>query len=277
MAVLYNPCKDGFHAKVWECLRRNAKFVRAFNEALAFGRGLGRAEGEERERRFRSYIDAKYRDGPINYFAREVLVTCTGGWRLDACWCELEVNLRKRLEAQYKIEWPEPVSHPDLSACETERGFDAVKAVEVLRGAYRHGSDFTLIAVPRFIRDNLHHREVLAKVRQLIGGPMVDARWLKPRGRVLGRAGCWESYLLYEAWEKLGFGPEEAAHLTASERFGLKEPLFDLCPATAKRNAEVSLGRRFKKHKHAKTVEQQVGTIKWAIITVFPVFKPFVD
>lgn len=277
MAIPYNPCKDGFHAKVWECLRRNAQFAEAFFGELDLVQRCQRGEIEEGGWYFRSHIDAYFHDWPMNYFAREVLVTCSDGWRLDAPWCDMDVKLRQRLAAQYKVEWPKVIEQPDLAACVTEQRFEAEKAVRLLRSAYLHGEAYDMIAVPRFIRDSRHHRAMIGQIRKLIKLPKADARWLKPNGRVLGREACWKSFVLFEAWERLGFSPKDAAHLTACERFGLREPLLHHDSKVAKQNAKISLGKRFKKHKHAAMVKQHVDDVRKAIASVFPAFEPFVD
>lgn len=136
-----------------------------------------------------------------------------------------------------------------------------------------------LIAVPKFIWDTAHIKELTDEFEKLLSKPMGNVKLLKPTGSTLGSEAQWDSYLRFEDWTKAGYGRGRACGLVAWEKYEAKNvrQSFGKNPKARKQAAADFLATNIGKKQPEKkdTVEGHVASIEKAINSVFPVFAPF--
>jgi hypothetical protein len=283
----YNPCDDGFAAKVWECLRRNRIFRRALKKHRApnatppsVGTSFFVSERNKWARYAlihlvpsQAYPEKIYakRQSKIDqpkFTEEEAWPTTSEDFR-----CHLELIHQERnrllkplLPPPFEIIWKltkqtEPVSYKDVLAV-----WDWLA-----QEAHRAWEENLVLVVPKQVMDTNHKRRLIAEFTQLLSPPSADARWTKARGRLLGSWRKWRSFLLVESWERLGLARDEATNITAFEcydgvHFG--------------RTDEQRLGnfrrdyRNVSRHKRFSKVEDDVRAIEACIASVYPDFNP---
>jgi hypothetical protein len=265
----YNPCQDGFPAKVWECLRRNEEFKAAFKDI---------AEAPNSEDRLLKYEALKYlaeRDEEENYYADVVLSWLSVDPALDLgkTWPQLPVALQEQLASKFRLSKPRPWIGPTLSACYSGDGFDLDKASRKLVMAENFLRHYRTIAVPRFIRDSEHRKTILAEIRKLIPKASRDARHLKPTGRILGTNAEWNAFLLTETWRAKGCSLQQAANLATWEIY--RRGSFLKCSEGFLLSAEGKGQAQKKAQQRGAKVVEEVRTIERQIHRAFPKFMPF--
>src|SRR5664279_6358496 len=116
---IYNPCQDGFYAKVWECLRRNEEFRKAYRAI---------ANAPDFERKYDEYQVWEHfakEDNEENDFAEIVLSSLLSGpaWDLCKIWRQHPETLRAKLESVYAPAMPLAWDAPSASECCSDRGY----------------------------------------------------------------------------------------------------------------------------------------------------------
>lgn len=290
--VAYNPCKDGFAAKAWECLRRNEGFVKLVQ-------GIKKADGADRDDMVMGEShEAEYGGN----YAAALMIWYSESWVHSQSWPILRQTLRTDFEKLFSTN---PVRNPaddrpqfsgggnmpyrlerfDLDdVCPREpdvpgmranaRRVDTNKALDLLCRLANEEENHQLIAVPSFVRDDKHRKHILNAIEKLLPKSSLRAVWLKPDNRALGTRDAWDTFLKYEYWTKLGLPSFEASNLVAYQRakdgealkvFSSKAPLPDVYKFLLK----------CARHQRAAEVEKQVNTIEKSIKSVFPLFAPY--
>ena len=242
MNDLYNPCDDGFVAKVWECFRRNSEVRRHLEEYCE--------------------PDAHpwaYAHGWTNPFADSffgALKSPAEGFSLlERTWTRLRAKERARLSNSLKPDELEPIHSIEV--------YD--EWMDVRMTMLTH----FLIAVPRTVLDTKHKKSLVASLSRLLPEPLADARWTKPRGRLLGSKRKWRSFLLAEDWKRLGVGKDNAINLTAFEIYSGN----DYGSTAKQRLSNIQNGTK-KRHKRFSKVYGDVSAIEACIASVYPEFTP---
>jgi hypothetical protein len=157
----YNPCNDGFPAKVWECLRRNEEFKAAFNRIAAA------SNFEERQLQYEAWEHCP--EEPKNDYANAVLSSLpwAQAWDLGKTWRQHPAALRAKLESKFAAAMPLEWVSPSLDDYLSSGGFDGTKAIILLGEAALFLKDYHTIVVPRFIRDNKHRKAILLAIEEL--------------------------------------------------------------------------------------------------------------
>ena len=272
MELPYNPCKDGFEAKVWECLRRNDSF-RGYWEFIE-----NIPDGEDKDLAQAATMEEMQENG--NDYAESVInaMGAREQWDMGKIWPEQPESCRNSFKNILKLGRPSIVEKPRLDEAIARLGnwFNEETrnlVIEVLFETKGLWSQHDLIRIPRFIRDTEHRKTILTDIDKLIPKSPRKARWLKPNGRMLGEKAYWDAFLIHEWWTRLHFNFEDAADLTARERYA-KEDLRHFDAEYSILNARKELKLK-DKHKHSSTVEKQVRAIGNHIKAVFPRFAPF--
>ena len=282
----YNPCADGFAAKAWECLRRNKNFKEALGGQPEYDR-YGSLEW------FNWNIDITEDMFP---FHREALVMLNGydpllveciwdsGVSLEQSWQILTQDSRNRLHDTFLRQFPyrfpvpkiETISHladPKYYSESESRNFfgDLKECLET----------HELIAVPKFIWDTRHIREIIDEFKKLLSKPRGNVKLLKPTGSTLCTEHEWSTFLDYEEWTRLGFKRQDAANLAAERQRVIKaeNPLYGFkvtqgTDVERKKAAKNFLNKK-KPHAHRTRAEKRISDVEKAIASVFPSFSIF--
>lgn len=263
MKTPYNPCQDGFFAKVWECLRRNEGF---------------RAEFERNRNGAAEPVDGWY--SPIgimhpawdsNMFASQVIVD-PAGWDLDRPWNEIRSDLRERFHHAMREQLPFTFSSPAVSEW---RRFESNR-IELhgfmLDTKYRE-RDFVCIAVPRLILDQRSRRAVMEKLSELVPQAAFKSRYLDPGGRALGTAKQWEAFLLFEYWTAKGLSRTKARALVALKMHEPEEYRDDEGYLLSPTGMGIAL--TVDQARGASPVWERISAVKDAIKSVYPRFNPY--
>ena len=294
---LYNPCKDGFVAKAWECLRRNAEFL---DTVYFFG-----AKTEDEAMDAITQIRA---NPPENPFLREALGCCMESdsglpaeddysypvLQIGTAWNEMDGRFRDRLETSLSRGEAYGFSLPNLAevnpfSCEKNGAPNTSLSEKASRQFFWELGDTSsthdLIAVPKVVWDSEHAAEILTDVKQLLSKPRANVKWIKPTGRTLGTKAQWDAYLLFEEWRLFGYPRQRACQLVAWEldegsSFGPSLCDSDRDSLLAWREERKKCAADFfskyqKAPKRGSTVERdQIGPMEEAISSVFPRFLP---
>lgn len=263
MPLPYNPCKDGFYAKVWECLRRNEEFKAEFQR--------NRDGAAQIENGVRSPDGFLHPIWDRNEFASTIIVS-PDGWDLGKNWSELSVRTHCLLYAAFRPRLPFVFKSPP-----TEEWLAADSNNEqlwsLIRDAKYRERDNVLVAIPKIIRDQKHKKQVVQNLINKVPEPAFDARYLKKGGRTLGTGKQWEAYLLHEYWTGKGLSRIRARAMVA---WKMHEP-------ESYRNDEQYLlspeGRRIAAsiddRRGADPVWTRIEAITDSIASVYPQFKPY--
>lgn len=287
MNDLYNPCDDGFAAKVWECLRRN--------------------------RTFRKILETNRQPNPNNSRSSDgFLASEENPWARIASWHLIperafpqllpgrEPKMKESATFNEETPWPETTSafksQYELIQSERARGltpvqFPPFESIRSLFGGPGNTSDQnilsvhnwlsiearalwrsnTVIGVPKQVFDTQHRKRLIAEFTALLSQPSADARWTKARGRLLGKKSQWQSFLIAEKWMRLGFDPADAANLTAFENYD--QVHFEWTERKRLQHAKREL-KNVKRHKRFSKVADDVRAVEACIASVYPDFTP---
>lgn len=266
MSAPYNPAKDGFPAKAWECLRRNEDFI------VDFGSIRQTADDEERHYHrlhLECSLEERANSLAVFAFANEKQID------ISKSWPELPLGFRSRFEALFRVDRAFDPQDPMAN-------FLGAGSLPYLidRSKIHHQIDcpegYRLVAVPRHIRDHDHRKAITAALEDLIGSPLVtNAQWLKPSGRYLGSEAEWRAFLLIEQWTSErggGFAKKMAANFAAREIFDSK----DFGENQEERSATAFAVRSVdpKLHRYTSIIENRAKAVKKAVNSVYPVFSP---
>ena len=259
----FNPCEDGFEAKVWECLRRNVDFKQDFEKAQNQGPQLFL-------RRFFFHWNEAWAK---NVFARELLCS-PAGWNTSKSWPEIQMQVREKLRAVNRTR--EAVRWPKMNLSEWQHAAGSkIKFIGFLLKTERENRPYLNFGIPAFIRDQAHRDRIKAQLDAWIPQPQADARYFKATGRMLGTKKEWEAYLLNEGWVAKGLSKIRARALVSlemhepatfrayDERFLLSEEGKAVASSVDQQRGSHPVGTR-------------IATIREQIKSVYPVFQPFV-
>lgn len=259
---LYNPCNDGYAAKAWECLRRNEAFKKISANLSA---ALDADDAKE------IYYDAI--NGALNEGNRVAFETIGQGsvWGLERVWPDISAKARRKFEALFEPSEPAIDLYPSFKGAQLKA---AIIRADDDRIKYCH--DFLILLVPRFVRDT-NHRNALKKQfdEEILPQAVPNARLLKGSGRILGGDADWQSYLLYEQWQQLGYGLDKATQLIAWERYGKEKFNFGRTPEKRRKRAEEKLEDELHPSKWVGRVVDQIRVVERSIESVFPQFSPY--
>lgn len=239
----YNPCDDGFPAKVWECFRRNRALLADIEEA--------KRDKLEMFELWGSY-DNPVTDA-IRHRAKSPEETAV---IIKLSWPEIPSALRDAIRRS--------LNPRDLKAVTP----GSLEEIWEVRNIERFA---TLIEVPDFVFDTNHRRRLIAQFSTLLPKPIADSRWAKPNGRLLGKSEQWRNYLLTELWHNLGASESHAIDLAAREYYGQEKLRAN--PATTANAIRTAVKRKFARHKRFSKVEADQRLIERCISSVYPDFK----
>lgn len=212
---LYNPCKDGFVAKAWECLRRNE----LFGEFLT---GIGDRE------KGRSY-ENRMAGAQIPYLFFELIIEdrlfTEPKLRLDVsrAWPELSDGNRQLLERTLAsrdsvealtmpsrgeligslLEFPKNVQFPIWMKNWFVDPNGRQKINAFVNSLLSVSMTHDLIAVPKVIWDSAHLREIRRDVDRQLKRPVRNLKHFKSGGQAFGTRREWKAFLDFKAWDAL--------------------------------------------------------------------------
>ena len=197
----YNPCDDGFAAKVWECLRRNEKFRDEVESIL-------NAEKSEDDKHWAGMAAAREAESVLNYAAAAVFEQITE-IDINSPWPEQPAEFRTSFERifsdqrdlpghayqpQFVGSTPLPFIATDLDPKDPNNLASTLKMIL---------ADHVLIAVPKHTRDSGHREEVFKELEQLVESPSLKKIALRPTGKLLGSITGWDAFLIWEHWKDI--------------------------------------------------------------------------
>lgn len=284
MFAAYNPAKDGFPAKAWECLRRS----RALRNDVNCVGAESEDDAIDMAAEFRSKMETHpfYRsvyaplvewphyghDGDkegLHYFSRRL--------EFEMPWPDIHKETQGWIENSLQPQSASVVETPPADEFHPHsKYYKDVKAKGLLSDLSEWLVTHRVIVLPQVVWDKPHKARLLAEVEKLIGDPLAkDARWMKNTGRLLGSEAEWRAFLLVEQWRNPSagrYGLGMAANLAAWEIYGGED--FGTDPQLRVAAAKDFLGGCGKIQKHAATVERHVRRIEKAIASVYPDFNP---
>ena len=281
---LYNPCADGFAAKAWECLRRNKNFKEA----------LGGQPEYDRDGSFDGFSWNTDITEDMFPFHREALVMLNGydpllvecvwdsGVSLEQSWKKLPQDSRNRLHNTFLRQLPyiysvtkiETISH--LADPKSYSESESRKFLGDLKECLK---THELIAVPKFIWDTRHIKEIIDEFKKLLSKPRGNVKFLKPTGSTLCTEQEWSTFLDYEEWTRLGFKRQDAANLAAERPrvIDVGNPLYGFKVTQGTDADRKEVARKFlrnkKSHAHRTRAEKRISNLEKAIASVFPSFS----
>jgi len=283
-ATLFNPASFGLAAKVWECLRRNPRFLDDFymvgvdseDEALSAAQSF-------RSRMLGNPIYAAFYDPLVSWRRgdpdeRDDAFYLRRAITPEMSWDKIDSLVQGGVEDSLVRDRVEPVETPSPEKLDprARRTFSEAEGRTLLGRLAIELDTRKLIFVPRVVWDPEHKRDILAEIGRLLGEPLAkDTRWLDNAGRALGTAADWRSYVVVCEWQKSGgLWLRKAANLAAWELYEGKSfgNTTEARVAAAKRFLE----RHPKVHKRRSKVLEQVKAIESAIEGIYPDFAPFV-
>lgn len=286
MSALYNPAKDGFPAKAWECLRRNQAF---WNDVHCVG-----AESEEDatdmaiELRSQMETHPFYRSvyGPLVEWPhyghdgdREGLFYIARRLDFEMPWPSIHKETQGWIENSLYPQSASIVETPPTGEFDPySRHYEEAKARGLLSDLSQWLLTHRVIVLPQITWDRPHKDRILAELEKFIGEPLAkDARWLKNTGRVLGTDADWRAYLLFEQWRddlKRDFSRDLAINLVAQEIYSKGEITFGVGSEQRVKSAKHDIKGKSSLHAQCYRVRQNVSRIEKAIESVYPVFNP---
>ena len=285
MFTPYNPAKDGFPAKAWECLRRNEAFYDDYSLSNAHCEedAIDEAEHFKSHMQSHPFYNAVY--APLVQWSechdsddREQRYFLLRSLSLHESWHEIHSETKGYLEASLarleaiEIETPEPIDIDPYS----EDDFSETVAKKLLSELWENRSTHRPICIPSVVWDRRHKESILAEVSEILGKPLAkDARWLQNNGRVLGSEAEWRAFLLVEQWLKDecgSYGIGMAANLAAWEIYGGED--FGEKPNIRLKSGKAFRIRCSESHKQTSTIQKRAQKVMRAIKSVYPVFNP---
>ena len=136
-----------------------------------------------------------------------------------------------------------------------------------------------LIAVPKFIWDTRHIKEIIDEFKKLLSKPRGNVKFLKPTGSTLCTEQEWSTFLDYEEWTRLGFKRQDAANLAAERPrvIDAGNPLYGFKVTQGTDADRKKVARKFlrnkKSHAHRTRAEKRISNVEKAIASVFPSFS----
>ena len=256
---LYNPCKDGFAAKAWECLRRN----KSFNQLLKSGILRGRTKAS------RDHLAAILGRLPSRFAFSAYCEIGMGGLTEDQLppWPEIGDEAKMALtSAAERMELPTKVNLPIAG----EGPFDNSEILWRL-GAY----DGLIVRIPKAVLDTGHRRHIMSYLDALVPQTSTKYQWRKPEGGLLGTELAWATYLKFEQLERRTGSRVHALNLTpyVSSKTPDRE-VERLMRGDSMGKAEFDRLKKIGRHKRHSQSESYVLGIEAAIASVYPEFKP---
>ena len=280
-ADLYNPCKDGFVAKFWECLRRNKEFLDAANY---FG-----AKTEDDALDAIQWIKQISEENPLYdiifrhmFLSGEEQLQSRGEEAIPSLgtlsnWRQLHAKIRIYISDSLERFSAFSLDVPNLKEINPypfhESELNKSKFSKDKCGSFFYDLEETLkthrlIAFPNYVWDKEHEKQLMLEIKAILGKNMGSVNTLKPNGRSLGSNAEWRAFLLVENWERDGFTFKEACSLAAHEVYGKVD--FGSDP-----DQRVSKAKTFtKKHSQLSKIESGCKRIRSCISSVYPNFKP---
>jgi hypothetical protein len=264
----YNPCDDGFPAKVWECLRRNREFQRYVEQ------------------------DAKFPQvhSHISLLANFLLRTRGRIRPPFPTWKELSVDERSRFQSYETHEFaPQKI---DISRASEVLQRSLSPLVKKNAGGHSQGSRsqsineavdeifvpglFITVCLPRHILSSEHRKRVLKAIDGIVPQSSTHGTWVKCNGKVLGTRKAWEHFLHYELLVERGCPKEMrlnfAGHLSARHRPSKIQALLGAKHRTTK--DWLALNSSISKHRNPQHAREYIDGINGCIESVFPKFAP---
>jgi hypothetical protein len=195
---LYNPCKDGFAAKAWECLRRN----KSFNQLLKNENLLGSTEAHRDDLAF---IFGKL---PSRFAFSAYCEIGMGGLTEDQLPPWPELGDQARIALTKTTEWMELPTKINLPF-DGEGPFDNSE-ISLRLGAY----DGLVVRIPKAVLDTGHRRHIMSYLDALVPKTSTKYQWRKPEGGLLGTELAWATYLKFEQLERRTGSRVHALNLT---------------------------------------------------------------
>ncbi len=251
---VYNPCDDGFAAKVWECLRRNPEYQSVVKRLLA-----AKTDWEFQQAWPHHFLEELGRRHGFAYDALPRLSEPDSGVKLEYCWCELPAEFRKSQESIFAVSDPMKLKLPDFHTLDPY--FDVGNEENARKFLSDLGSTcqaYDLIAVPKFVWDNAHRIKILEAIDELVGKPITKTVYLRPGGQTLGTKAQWDAFLLTEWWRNQGCSAIRARALAAWRMFDAE--------SYCQRSHEYLLSD--KGHNEVKAIDQQRGSTVTNLATV---------
>ena len=274
-ATHYNPCTDGFPAKVWECLRRNEALKKQLEEITKI------KDPDDRHWTGESYAHEAERIG--NELAALILSSAKY-WNTNTCWNDLpkkkQANFASKFRKGRKISLSSQhfFTGEELAAYRPECINREKITAEDLQEINFLCEYYDFIAVPKKISHDKHRTEILDDIEAQIPKSLFRAITLKNDSRWLGTKTDWDIYSLYEGWINLRYPDAISQQLTAhevkGEDFGTNEEerrkrANDYLKASGT-NETLST-----KNKRNSETRDAIKIIKNSITSVFPKFEPY--
>jgi hypothetical protein len=273
-ATHYNPCTDGFPAKVWECLRRNEALKKQLEEITKI------KDPDDRHWTGESYAHEAERIGnPLAAF----ILSSAKYWNTNICWNDLprkkQANFASKFRKGKKISLSSQhfFTGEELAAYRPECINREKITAEDLQEINFLCEYYDFIAVPKKILHDKHRTEILDDIDAQIPKSLFRAITLKNDGRWLGTKSDWDIYNLYEGWMNLGFLHKVSQQLTAHEAkghdFGISDNERRKCAnGFLQKSGSGTLTHKDKRNSEARDA---IKIIKNSITSVFPKFEPY--
>lgn len=285
-AYLYNPCSDGLAAKAWECLRRNDAFLKWCAALEKEAESAAEAQAEEcpemstssytGEEAADPFIQAVYYCMHTQYHSRSGLSDAS--LSITQSWPDIIAIMREKISDAFergKATHFHVPKLPQINLFKPKAMYPSSRFRGLLTSL--EGIELThhLIAVPKFVWDPAHKKQIKAEVGVLLNKPFArDVRMLTPIGSMLGSTAEWRAFLLFEQWKLAGYGRGRALGLVAQEIYAPKKKrvMFGRSPRSRMQTAKEFLASCDGKiePKYKDKVEGQVECIEKAIASVYP-------
>jgi hypothetical protein len=276
-SIFYNPCADGFPAKVWECLRRNPQFVKTCE-----GIQDGTCEDEINSNSFGEGMVAERNGNAVARCAFEY--GYAGNTAIP--WPQQPTKFRERFSALFSDQTDLPKNNYEpqfigstrlpFIASELDLLEETIDLDVTLLEAIME--DHVLIAVPKQIRDSGHRDAIFEKLEQFVAVPFLKKLALKPTGKLLGSSKAWEVFLVWEHWaDKI---PSRGERLGICELYRSDRHSYDLAAKSGFKNLAPDITRLIEDHESrrgAALEKSYILPIEQGIQATFPIFEVFKD
>ena len=268
----YNPCEHGLCAKVWECLRRNEAFRRDIEK-------LRGAAPEERKTLGAQVANRLSKENKIGSVAVEWFASSDPGFDQDTPWPKTPNWFQGdfAFECKRMVGFPVRVTPPpfdEITAAISSRGSEGIAGISLWYWNARNTwESFDVIAVPKFIRDKKHKKEVEKALCALVTVTDRDTRKFLNDGSVLGTRVEWDVYLFVKRQIASGVSNLTARREAALHFYG-KRVAASRPHLKAAAFSKMADGVHTKQSTH---IDNRIAAIEDAIASVYPVFKPLFD
>ena len=282
---LYNPCADGFAAKLWECLRRNEQFK---DECKSWSTIKSKASWAATIARLESSISPAPLFAIVRhlFLGPDIRVPIEDHFKslsltLKKTWPELDAENREWFLSFGAREKLERAHIPNFTVPRKNKKRADADADFFLMEARYFNDTHQLCYVPKFIWDSDHKKQIERQLEELLGKPIGNKKLLKSTGSTLCTEQDWNTFLDYEEWTRLGFERQDAANLAAERQRVIKaeNPLYGV-EATQGTDVELKKAaknflRLNKPHPHRTRAEKRISDVERAIVSIFPSFSLF--